>query len=67
MGHHDCCYYKCERPGAIHIGANGNPDTQWICAYHFDKWHADRARFVAEGWGARWRNSEENKNGLRTC
>src|ERR1039457_828707 len=50
---HDCCYVNdapsCERPGTIYIGENGNPDTDWICAHHFDKWHADRARFIAEG------------------
>jgi hypothetical protein len=40
---------SCERPGTIYIGENGNPDTDWICAHHFDKWHADRARFIAEG------------------
>jgi hypothetical protein len=50
MKHHDCCYYKCVRPGTIFIGANGNPDTDWICAYHYDKWHADRARFIADGF-----------------
>jgi len=46
---HDCCYTNCDRPGTIHIGENGNPDTDWICAYHYDKWHADRARFIADG------------------
>jgi hypothetical protein len=50
---HDCCYVNdapsCERPGTIYIGENGNPDTDWICAHHFDQWHADRARFIAEG------------------
>jgi hypothetical protein len=44
MEHYDCCYYKCDRPGTIHIGENGNPDTEWICAYHRYKWNADRAR-----------------------
>lgn len=49
MKHHDCCYYKCDRPGTIPIGENGNPDTEWICAYHRDKWNADRVRFLADG------------------
>jgi hypothetical protein len=44
-----CCYYRCDRPGTIQIGKNGNPGTEWICAYHRDKWNADRARFLAEG------------------
>ena len=46
-----CCYNKCDRPGTIHIGENGNPDSEWICAYHRDKWNADRARFLADGLG----------------
>jgi hypothetical protein len=49
MTQHDCCYNKCDRPGTIHIGENGNPDSEWICAYHRDKWNGDRARFLAEG------------------
>jgi hypothetical protein len=49
MTHHDCCYYKCEQRGAVFIGANGNPDTDWICAYHRDKWNADRSRFIEDG------------------
>jgi hypothetical protein len=49
MTYHDCCYANCERPGTIHIGENGNPNTEWICVYHYDKWHADRARFLADG------------------
>ena len=49
MRHHDCCYWKCPEPGTIYIGENGNPDTEWICAYHYDKWHADRACFLADG------------------
>jgi hypothetical protein len=47
---HDCCYAACDRPGTIHIGENGNPDTEWICVYHYDRWHADRARFIADGF-----------------
>jgi hypothetical protein len=43
-----CCYYKCDRAGTTHVGENGNPATEWICAYHRDKWNADRARFIAE-------------------
>jgi len=45
----ECCYYKCDRPGTIYIGENGNPDTEWICRFHRDKWNSDRARFLAEG------------------
>ncbi|HXW89370.1 MAG TPA: hypothetical protein VEK33_02375 [Terriglobales bacterium] len=48
MRHRDCCYYGCQRLGTIYIGENGNPDTEWICAYHYDKWHADHTRFLAE-------------------
>ena len=51
MRNHDCCYNECPRPGVIFLGENGNPDTQWICAYHYDKWHSDRARFLANGLG----------------
>jgi hypothetical protein len=43
-----CCYYDCPEPGAIHIGRNGW-DSYWICFFHFGKWNADRARFLAEG------------------
>ena len=46
---HICCYAHCDRPGTIHIRESGNADAQWICRYHYDKWHADRARFIAEG------------------
>ena len=49
MRHHDCCYYGCQRPATIYIGENGNPETGWICTYHYDQWHADRARFLADG------------------
>ena len=49
MTHYDCCYYKCERPGTIFIGQNDNPNCAWICDYHYDKWDADRTRFIAEG------------------
>jgi hypothetical protein len=45
----ECCYANCPRPGTIHIGENGNPDTQWICRFHRDGWNADRARFIADG------------------
>lgn len=45
----DCCYINCPRPGTILIGENGNPDREWICRYHRDKWHAQRARFIADG------------------
>ena len=51
MKHHNCCYYECDRPGVIFVGENGNPDTEWICAYHRDKWNGDRARFLADGLG----------------
>jgi len=49
MKDHPCCYIDCPEPGAIHIGVNGNPDTHWICFYHFDLWHAQRDRFRADG------------------
>jgi hypothetical protein len=49
MAHHDCCYHECPRLGTIYIGENGNPDSDWICDYHRDKWNADRARFLADG------------------
>lgn len=49
MKQRQCCYYKCERLGTIFIGANGNPDTDWICAFHQSKWNADRARFLLQG------------------
>ena len=45
-----CCYYRCDRLGTIYIGKNGNPDTEWICDYHRGKWHADRSRFIADGF-----------------
>lgn len=45
---HDCCYYKSDRPGTIHI-KNANPDNEWICDYHRDKWNAHRDRFLADG------------------
>lgn len=51
MRHHDCCHFNCTRPDTIYIGANGNPDTEWMCTYHYDKWHADRARVLADGLG----------------
>jgi hypothetical protein len=49
MEHHNCCYSRCERPGSLFIGATSNAETDWICAYHRDKWNADRARFLADG------------------
>jgi hypothetical protein len=49
MKDHPCCYYQCHRPGTVFIGMSGNPDTHWICFFHFDLWHADRARFLADG------------------
>lgn len=48
---HDCCYYQCPEPGAIHIGVNGNPDTHWICFRQYNKWNADRALVLADGLG----------------
>jgi hypothetical protein len=47
----DCCYYQCSEPGTIHIGVNGNPDTDWICFLHLHRWDAQRARFLADGLG----------------
>ena len=49
MKQDDCCYYKCDRPGVIFVGENGNPDTQWICRFHRDRWNADRDRFISDG------------------
>ena len=51
MMKHHCCYYECPEPGTIHIGPNGNPDTEWICRFHRDGWNANRARFIADGGG----------------
>jgi hypothetical protein len=48
----DCCYYRCARPGVLHIGFNGG-DSHWICFYHLNKWNADRARFLADGGGCK--------------
>jgi hypothetical protein len=50
MEHYDCCYNKCDRPGTIYIGENGNADTEWICDYHSDKWNRLRSRFLADGF-----------------
>jgi hypothetical protein len=47
---HNCCYDNCPEPGTIHIGVNGG-DSHWICWVHYDKWNADRARFLADGGG----------------
>lgn len=47
----NCCYDQCSEPGAIHIGRNGG-DSHWICFYHFDTWHAQRARFLVDGLGS---------------
>lgn len=46
-----CCYHKCENPGTIYIGETGNPHSQWICVPHYDRWYADRARFLSDGLG----------------
>lgn len=46
----DCCYFKCDQPGVIHGGKNGG-NSHWICFHHLNKWHADRARFLADGGG----------------
>ena len=43
---HKCCYANCPRPGVVFIGKNGNPESEWICDYHRDKWNADRDRFI---------------------
>jgi hypothetical protein len=54
MEHHDCCYWKCSRPGTIfigEIGENGNRESELICEYHRDKWNSDRDRFIADGLG----------------
>ena len=48
---HLCCYLDCPEEGAIHIGANGNPDSHSICLRHYNRWNADRARFLADGGG----------------
>ena len=44
--HHDCCYSRCDRPGTVFIGLSRNSNCRRICAYHRDKWNADRARFL---------------------
>ena len=62
MKDHNCCYYNCLEEGTIHIGTNGNPDTHWICWVHYDKWNADRARFLADGGGC----AMEELGGART-
>ena len=49
MTPHECCYANCPRPGVVFIGRNGNPESEWICDYHRDKWDADRDRFTADG------------------
>jgi hypothetical protein len=49
MKDHTCCYENCPRPGVTFIGANGSPDSEWICDYHRHKWNTDRDRFLAEG------------------
>ena len=51
----------------IHIGENGNRDKEWICAYHYDQWHADVLASSRTGFPARSKNFEENKNELRRC
>ena len=51
MNGHPCCYFDCPEPGTIHIGVNGNPSSHWLCFYHFNLWHAHRARFLADGDG----------------
>jgi hypothetical protein len=51
MRYFECCYPDCLKPATVHIGTNGNPDTHWICWVHYDKWNADRARFLADGGG----------------
>ena len=51
MTTHACCYANCPEPGTIHIGMNGNPDTNWICFRHLDRWNQNRARFLADGEG----------------
>lgn len=51
MRYFECCYPDCLKPATVHIGTNGNPDTHWICWVHYDKWNADRSRFLADGGG----------------
>ena len=62
MKDHNCCYYNCLEEGTSHIGTNGNPDTHWICWVHYDKWNADRVRFLADGGGC----AMEELGGART-
>jgi len=50
MKDHPCCYFNCPEPGAIHIGFNGGA-SHWICFCHFDLWHAQRDRFLADDGG----------------
>jgi hypothetical protein len=51
----DYCYYQCPEQGAIHIGLNDG-DSHWICFFHYTKWNAQRARFLAMGFHARYKN-----------
>jgi hypothetical protein len=34
----------------LHIGLNGG-DSHWICFYVFNRWNADRDRFLADRGG----------------
>ena len=51
MTTHACCYIDCPEEGAVYIGMNGNPATDWICFYHLNRWIANRTRFLADGGG----------------
>jgi hypothetical protein len=51
---HDRCYAECDRPGTIHIGENGNPDTEWICSFHRDLWgEVERVSSIAHATGSK--------------
>jgi len=39
---------KCKRQGK-HTIDRLNP--QWVCRFHYDRWNADRARFLADRLG----------------
>ena len=47
---HSCCYHQCPEPGTNYVGPNGG-DSHWICWVHYDKWNADRARFLVDDGG----------------
>jgi hypothetical protein len=45
----------CKRQGKHTIDRFNPP---WVARFHDDRWNADRARFLADLLGCRWKNSE---------